>query len=100
MGSAHEVRGPGGSDERGRYTNAGGQAQRPPGTKNVSARRRMKLTVPLRRSFFFHGRSFAVFLTALLGCCVAANSPSVMAQAADQRGRPMPGPEVCPGYFG
>jgi protein involved in polysaccharide export with SLBB domain len=54
----------------------------------------MKLTVPLRRSFFFHGRSFAVFLTALLGCCVAANSPSVMAQAADQRRAPMPSSEL------
>src|SRR5271156_1622203 len=94
MGSAHEVPGPGESDDRGRRTNAGGQAQRPLGTKNVSARRRMKLSVPLRRSFSFPRRSVAVFLTALLGCCVAANSPSVMAQAADQRRAPMPSSEL------
>ena len=54
----------------------------------------MKLSVPLRRSFSFHRRSVAVFLTALLGCCVAANSPSVMAQAADQRRAPMPSSEL------
>jgi len=54
----------------------------------------MKLSVSLRRFFSFHRRSVAVFLTALLGCCVAANSPSVMAQAADQRRAPMPSSEL------
>ena len=70
------VPGPGESDDRGRYTNAGGQAQRPLGTKNVSARRRMKAL----GDFFLP--SAAVFLTA---CWAVVLRPRVLASWPKQQ---------------
>jgi hypothetical protein len=54
----------------------------------------MKLAVALRGSFFFDRRSAAGFLTTLLGCCIAANSSSVMAQGQNQRPAPTPSSEL------
>ena len=54
----------------------------------------MKFTDPFRESLGFSSRKFGGFLTALLGCCVAGNSMSVMAQTRNQRPTPTPSSEL------
>src|SRR6202046_4355558 len=94
MGPPYEIRGFGESDGRGGCTDVGGQAQRPPGTKNVSARRRMMFTVPRRRSLSFAGGHAVGCLTTLLACCIGAGNPSVAAQSQNQRPAPMRSSEL------
>jgi polysaccharide export outer membrane protein len=54
----------------------------------------MKLTLPFGKVHFPRWSSAGGFLAALLGCCIAVNSSSVMAQAQNQRPAPMPSSEL------